>query len=169
MNKPLLLSLTLLAVGVPALPLSPSLAEAAPSAQTQPGTPASTPWTRSSLQAATYVVLAPSLEGHPATLNPDQQKSVLAAMQRDLQGAMSRKYPSAHFVSDPATPGAITLRPVLTVPGALLPWNTFQARVELRQGGMAAVVQDSFGVLEVYQHQADAANYLFDRLASKLP
>ena len=126
-------------------------------------------WTRAGLQAATYVVLAPSLEGNPAALSADQQKSVLSAMQRDLQGAMLRKYPAAKFVTDVSTPGAISLRPVLVVPASLLPWNSFQARVELSRSGGSAVVKDNFGVLEVYNHQSDAANYLFDRLASKLP
>ncbi len=160
---------------------APAAATPAPTtpAPTTPAAPAqSTPaqttvqpaaWTNADLQAATYVVLAPSLEGNPGALSADQQKSVLVAMQHDLQGAILRKYPTAKFVTDASTPGAISLRPVLTVPGSLLPWNSFQARVELSQNGGNAVIKDNFGVLEVYQHQADAANYLFDRLVSKLP
>ncbi|MGY2895149.1 hypothetical protein [Deinococcus sp. UYEF24] len=159
-------------------PATTTPATTAPAATTPAATPPAAPaqtavqpsaWTNASLNAATYVVLAPSLEGNPGALSADQQKSVLVAMQHDLQGAVLRKYPTAKFVTDASTPGAITLRPVLTVPGSLLPWNSFQARVELSQNGGNAVVQDNFGVLEVYQHQADAANYLFDRLISKLP
>ena len=115
------------------------------------------------------MVLAPSLEGTPSALSPDQQKSVLSAMQRDLQGAMLRKYPGAKFVTDASTPGVISLRPVLVVPASLLPWNHFQARVELGQSAGQAVIKDNFGVLEVYGHQSDAANYLFDQLVKKLP
>ncbi|WP_407569765.1 hypothetical protein [Deinococcus altitudinis] len=153
-----------------AAPAATTPAPATPAPVT-PGQTAAKPatWTNADLQAATYVVLAPSLEGNPGALSADQQKSVLVAMQHDLQGAVLRKYPTAKFVTDASTPGVITLRPVLTVPGSLLPWNSFQARVELSQNGGNAVVQDNFGVLEVYQHQADAANYLFDRLVGKLP
>ena len=115
------------------------------------------------------MVLAPSLEGTPSALSPDQQKSVLSAMQRDLQGAMLRRYPGAKFVTDASMPGVISLRPVLVVPASLLPWNSFQARVELNRSGSSAVIRDNFGVLEVYGHQSDAANYLFDKLANKLP
>ncbi|WP_424949801.1 hypothetical protein [Deinococcus sp.] len=160
MKKPVFLSLTLLALGGPP-PASAQIQAAQTTAQ-----PA---WTHATLQAATYVVLAPALEGNPATLSADQQKSVLSAMGRDLQGAVLRRYPKARFVTDAGTPGVITLRPVLTVPGSLLPWNSFQARVELGQNGGNTVVKDTFGVLEIYQHQADAANYLFDRLVSRLP
>ena len=143
-------------------------------ARPAPGLPASNLstsrlWTRAGLQAATYVVLAPSLEGNPAALSADQQKSVLSAMQRDLQGAMLRRYPGAKFVTDAATSGVISLRPVLVVPASLLPWNHFQARVELSHSAGQAVIRDNFGVLEVYGHQSDAANYLFDQLVKKLP
>jgi hypothetical protein len=126
-------------------------------------------WTQASLQGATFVVLAPTLDGRVALLSPDQQKSVLEAMQRDVQAAVLKKYPAATFVTDAATPGIITLHPVLTVPDALLPWSNFQARIELSQSGQNAVIKDTFGVFEVYQHQADAANYVFGKLAQKLP
>lgn len=158
----------LLALSLPATALAQAaslpLRAAAPQAR-----PADSLWTHAGLQAATYVVLAPSLEGTPSALSADQQKSVLSAMQRDLQGAIQRKYPAAKFVTDASTPGVISLRPVLVVPASLLPWNSFQARVELNRSGSSAVIRDNFGVLEVYGHQSDAANYLFDKLANKLP
>ena len=176
MNKPLKLALTLTAlVAVPlvTMPLAQAGAPMPPAATT-PGTAAPVPaanpaqlWTQVSLQAATYVVLPPTLDGNLGLLSPDQQKSVLAAMGRDLQGAMLRKYPAARFVTDAATPGVIALHPVLTVPGSF--FGSFQAKLELSQSGSNAVVQSTFGVLEVYAHQADAANYVFDRLAVKLP
>ena len=165
----------LLTVGLPAAALAqPVTAQSRPVQAAQPrSAPSSLPgsglWTHAGLQAATYVVLAPSLEGTPSALSPDQQKSVLSAMQRDLQGAMLRRYPGAKFVTDASTPGVISLRPVLVVPASLLPWNHFQARVELGQSAGQAVVRDNFGVLEVYGHQSDAANYLFDQLVKKLP
>ena len=168
MNKPLTLALTLTALG-----LAPLASAGAPMAQTVPAPAAPAPanpaqlWSQASLQAATYVVLSPTLDGNLGLLSPDQQQSVLAAMGRDLQGAMMRKYPAAHFVTDAATPGVIALHPVLTVPGSF--FGSFQAKLELSQKGSNAVVQSTFGVLEVYAHQADAANYVFDRLAVKLP
>jgi hypothetical protein len=183
MKKTLTLSLLLLTLSLPATVLAQSATPAQPvqpaqATQPTPVAPQTTPaqttiqpssWTHADLQAATYVVLAPSLEGTPGTLSADQQKIVLVAMKHDLQGAVLRKYPTARFVTDASTPGVITLRPVVTVPGSLWPWNNFQARVEMGQNGGKAVVQDNFGVLEVYNHQADAVNYLFDRLVGKLP
>ena len=176
MNKPLTLALTLTALATVPLvtvPLAQAGAPLPPTATT-PGMAAPVPaadpaqlWTHTSLQAATYVVLPPTLNGNLGLLSPDQQKSVLAAMGRDLQGAMLRKYPAAHFVTDVATPGVIALHPVLTVPGSF--FGSFQAKLELSRSGSNAVVQSTFGVLEVYAHQADAANYVFDRLAVKLP
>lgn len=152
---------------------------AASLAQVQPAAVAATPapasvlqpgaWTNASLNAATFVVLAASMDGEPDTFSADQQRILLTAMQHDLQGAVTRKYPAAKFVTDPNTPGAIVMHPVLTVPVALVPWNSFQARVEIRQNGGNAVLKDTFGVLELYQHQADAANYVFDKLVAKLP
>lgn len=173
MNKPLTLALTLTALGLAPLALAGApMAQTAPApaapaaAAPAPANPAQL-WTQASLQAATYVVLPPTLDGNLGLLSPDQQASVLAAMGRDLQGAMMRKYPAAHFVTDAATPGVIALHPVLTVPGSF--FGSFQAKLELSQKGSNAVVQSTFGVLEVYAHQADAANYVFDRLAVKLP
>lgn len=169
MNKTLPLTLTLLALSLPAMaqttPAQPASTQASP-AQATAAQPA---WTQASLQAATYTVLPPTLEGHPEALNADQQKSVLTAMQHDLQGAVTRKYPNAKFVTDANTPGVIKLHPVLVVPATLAFWNSFQARVELAQSGGNAVVQDSFGVLDVFSHGANAANYLFDKLIAKLP
>ncbi len=169
----------LLALGLPAAvlaqtsPVQNVLAQSKPvqaaQARPAPNVLGSSLWTHAGLQAATYVVLAPSLEGTPAALSLDQPKSVLSAMQCDLQGAMLRKYPGAKFVTDASTPGVISLRPVLVVPASLLPWNHFQARVELGQSAGQAVIRDNFGVLEVYGHQSDAANYLFDQLVKKLP
>ena len=174
----------LLALGLPAAALAQNSAnQNAPSqnapvqnrsvqsaqARPAPSLSASSLWTHAGFQAATYVVLVPSLEGNPAALSADQQKSVLSAMQRDLQGAMLRRYPSAKFVTDAGVTGVISLRPVLVVPASLLPWNYFQARVELSHSAGQAVIRDNFGVLEVYGHQSDAANYLFDQLVKKLP
>lgn len=175
MKKLLPLTLTLLALSAPALAQGTSAPQTAapqtpvtqisgtPTPVTQPA------WTRASLQAATYMVLAPALEGHPEALKADQQKSVLTAMQHDLQGAVTRKYPNAKFVTDANTPGVIKLRPVLVVPATLGFFDRFQARVEFAQNGGNAVVQDNFGVFEVFTHGANAANYLFDKLVGKLP
>ena len=169
----------LLALGLPAAALAQNSANQNAPVQNRPvqaaqvrpapSLSASSLWTHAGLQAATYVVLAPSLEGNPAALSADQQKSVLSAMQRDLQGAMLRRYPGAKFVADAGATGVISLRPVLVVPASLLPWNHFQARVELSHSAGHAVIRDNFGVLEVYSHQSDAANYLFDQLVKKLP
>ena len=180
MNKPRTRLLILAAL----LPLlaSPAFAQttSAQPAAAQPTTaqPAATqpaanqtaaPWTQATLQAATYVVLPATLEGNAGLLSADQQKTVLDAMQRDSRNALHRRYPAATFAADPAAPGVIVVHPVWTVPGSLLPWNSFEARLELSQGASRALVQDRFGVLEVWQHQADAANYVFDRVVGKLP
>ncbi|WP_425145330.1 hypothetical protein [Deinococcus sp.] len=149
---------------VPAALLTLSLAQA----QTPPA-PIPAVWTQASLQAATYVVTPAALEGNAGLLKADQQKIVLDAMQRDSQNALKRKYPAAQFSTDAAAPGVIVVHPVWMVPGSLLPWNSFQARLELNRGAERAVVSDTFGVLEVWQHQADAANYVFDRVVAKLP
>lgn len=170
MKKLLPLTLTLLALSAPALAQGTSVPQTQTIQTAGTQTPATQPaWTRASLQAATYMVLAPSLEGHPEALKPDQQKSVLTAMQHDLQGAVTRKYPNAKFVTDANTPGVIKLRPVLVVPATLGFFDRFQARVEFAQSGGNAVVQDNFGVFDVFTHGANAANYLFDKLVGKLP
>ena len=90
-------------VAVQSKPVQATQARSAPGLPAS-GLPGSGLWTHAGLQAATYVVLAPSLEGTPSALSPDQQKSVLSAMQRDLQGAMLRRYPGAKFVTDASTP-----------------------------------------------------------------
>jgi hypothetical protein len=169
----------------PASPTAPPLPAAAPAAApvTPPATPApaapaqtapvqapgTAPWGQTDLQAATYVLLAPGIDGDVKRLNPDEQKMVIGIMQQGLQAAVQKKYPAARFVSDPATPGVIALHPVLTVPQNLSFSSQFQARVELSQGGQNAVVQDTFSVLELYFHQKSAGDFVFGRLANKLP
>lgn len=151
---------------------------AAPLAQAQTAAAVSAPaastiqpaaWTNADLKFATYVVLAASMDGEPDTFSADQQRLLLTAMQHDLQGALMRRYPAAIFVTDPSTPGAIVMRPVLTVPVALVASNSFQARVEIHQNGGNAVLKDTFSMLELYLHQENAANYIFDKLIAKLP
>jgi hypothetical protein len=145
----------------------------APLAQAHPATAVSTlqpaAWSDADLKVATYVVLAASMDGEPDTFSADQQRLLLTAMQHDLQGALKRRYPVAIFSTDPNTPGAIVMRPVLTVPVALVASNSFQARIEIRQNGGSAVLKDTFGMLELYLHQENVANYVFDRLVAMLP
>ena len=154
-------------------------------AQAQPTVPAVTPiaaapavaqaatmqptWTKAELQGATYMVLTASMDGEPDTFSADQQRTLLTAMEHDLQGAVMRKYPAARFVTDPSIPGVITLRPVLTVPAALVLSNSVQVRVEMRQNEGSMILKDNFGMLELYLHQTEVANYIFDKMVSDLP
>lgn len=151
------------------LTLPVSLVQAAAPQSTSASAQAAAGWTQANLQSGTYVVLPPTIEGNVNLLGADQKQMVVTALQHDLQGAIQRKYPNAKFVTDPATPGVITLRPSATMPGALVPWESFQVRVDLKRAQNSAVLQDRFGVWDVYTHRADAFNYIYDKLVAKLP
>lgn len=144
--------------------LSPALAQApAPAAL-----PAS--WNNAALSSATYVVLDAQVQGNPNLVNQEQMNSILAAMKRDGAGALQRHYPNAKIATDPNTPGAVVVQPILTMPGALVPWEKLTVRLDLQlpDGGRVALV-DSFGLLTLWQQSWNAANYAADQLVAKMP
>ncbi len=106
----------------------------------------------------------------PNLLGGSDQASVLAAMRRDAGGALKRRYPGATISRDLASPQAIRVTPVLQTPSALLPWLKLTARLDfaLPEGERVSVGQE-FNLWSVYQHQAEAANFVYDQLTQRLP
>ncbi|AFD25615.1 hypothetical protein DGo_CA1688 [Deinococcus gobiensis I-0] len=116
------------------------------------------------------MILDPRIEGNPGLLNAEQQAGILKAMRTDSAGAISRHYPNAKFVTDPATPGAVKVSPVLVTPGALVPWAKLSARLDLQLAdGSPVSLNESFGLLTLWQQGPQAANYAYDRIAQRLP
>ena len=127
-------------------------------------------WNGSSLSSATYVILDPQIQGNPNAVSAQQRQGVLEAMKRDSAGAIKRRYPNAVIATDPATPGAVQVRPVLVTPSVLAPWNKLTAQLEFRlPAGNNVILKQDFGVLTLWQKQAEAANYMYDVLAQRLP
>lgn len=119
---------------------------------------------------ATYVIVNPQVNGNRTLVSGGDYQTVLRAMSTDSAGAIKRRYPGATIATDANTPGAIKVTPVLNAPGALLPWAKFSAALSLKlPSGQVINVRQNFGVLEVYQHRYNAANYIFDQLAGQLP
>lgn len=155
--------LTVLALSLPA---APALAAAPPAAQ------ATSPAARAErLSRATYVILAPEVQGNKSLISGDQFSSLIVALRNDSGAAIKRRYPGAAIVTDPNTPGAVRVTPVLFAPSALVPWATMgaQLRLDFPEGGRLVVNGDRLSVLSVYGHASDAANFLFDGVARKLP
>ncbi|GAA0517241.1 hypothetical protein [Deinococcus depolymerans] len=147
------------------IPLSISAALTVAAAQ-----PAPASWSGQTLARATFVIQAPQIQGNANVVNADQRRGILEAMKRDSAGALKRRYPGATISSDPAAAGAIRVTPVLVAPAALLPWNKLSAQWQfvMPEGGNVVLKQD-FGVLTLWQKQAEAANYMYDVLAQRLP
>lgn len=157
--------LTALALSVPAA--LPGAGAAAPAA---PATSAADLMTRARLAQATYVIQAPEIRGNPNLLNGEQRETILRAMKTDSGAAIKRRYPQATIATDGAAPNAIRVTPILITPGALLPWLSMGAQLQLDfPEGRRVILSESHSVLTVYQHQADAANFVFDSLSKKLP
>ncbi|WP_415789441.1 hypothetical protein [Deinococcus saxicola] len=138
-------------------------------AQAQPSAALPAAWTGARLATATYVILDPQMVG-PNLLGGSDQTSVLDAMRRDSGNALKRRYPGATISTDAATAGAIRVIPVLNTPSALLPWLKLTARLDLTlpEGGKVSLAQE-FTLWDVYQHRAEAANFVYDQLALRLP
>lgn len=135
-----------------------------------PAAPPSSSWSAGALGGATYVILDPRIEGNPNLLNPEQRAGILGAMRRDSGSAIKRRYPGATVVTDAGTPGAIRVTPVLVAPGALVPWAKLGARLDFDlPGGERVSLNDSFGLLTLWQQQAQAANYVYNQLVQRLP
>lgn len=134
-----------------------------------PATALPAAWTGARLSTATYVILDPQMVG-PNLLGGSDQASVLDAMRRDSGNALKRRYPGAKISTDATTAGAIRVTPVLNTPSALLPWLKLTARLDLTlpEGEKVSVGQE-FTLWDVYQHRAEAANFVYDQLAQRLP
>lgn len=135
-----------------------------------PTQPAGTIWSASTLSSAKYVILDPRIEGNPNIVSGEQRAGILAAMRRDSAGAIKRRYPNATIVTDVQAPGVVRVTPVLVTPRALMPWAKLTARLQFDLGaGQRVTLDDQFGLLTLWQQQADAANYLYNELVKKLP
>ncbi|WP_291432354.1 hypothetical protein [Deinococcus sp.] len=158
-------SLTLLPAAL--LPASLMLAGAFQGVGAQ-AAPAS--WSRAALSSATFVILDPQIQGNPSAVSAQQRQGVLEAMKRDSAGAIKRRYPNAVIATGPTAPGAVQVKPVLVTPSVLAPWNTLTAQLEFRMpAGNNVILKQDFGVLTLWQKQAEAANYMYDVLAQRLP
>ena len=157
-------------VSPPPAPLSAAALPAAqPSPSAQP-TPAAGPLGRDRLQGATFVILTPVIQGNFSLVGGSDQAAIVAAMMRDSAGALKRHYPNAKFASDPALPGAVRVTPQMLAPSALVPWANIGARWIIQaQGAPDLVLQQNFSLWTVYLHRAEAANFVFDQLAQRLP
>lgn len=143
-------------------------------AQTQPAQPQPTqaaPLNRDRLQGATYVIMPPQVLGNTNLVNGDQLKEIIGAMSRDSAGALKRRYTGAQFGQDANAAGVIRVTPVMVAPNALVPWATIQGQLILQDSttGQQLVSKGSYGLLAVYNHRADAANFVFDQLVQQLP
>ncbi|WP_229752813.1 hypothetical protein [Deinococcus aerophilus] len=151
------------------LGLAAAFSGALAAAQAAQGWP--TDWTGQRLSTATYVILDPQMQGNPDLLGGAQRQGILDAMRRDSARALKRRYPGATIaVAGTTAHDSIRVTPVLITPGALLPWLKLTAQLEFAlPGGQRVVLGEQFGLLVLWQKQADAANYLYDQLARKLP
>ncbi|GAA3999663.1 hypothetical protein GCM10022631_08220 [Deinococcus rubellus] len=154
-------------------PVQPSPASPVPTPAPPAGaatSPSSGPLSRERLQAATYVILPPVVQGNASLIGSSDMQSVLGAMARDSQGAIHRRYPGAHFTDDANAPGVIRVTPQMLAPSALVPWANIGASwVFQAQGAPDLVLQQNFSLWTVYLHRAEAANFVFDQLAQRLP
>lgn len=163
----------------PTVPTAPEIPTPPPAVPTPPAaappvTPApiiaAGPLNRERLQNATYVILPPVIQGNASLIGGNDLKEVLGAMSRDSQGALKRRYPGARFTADANTPGVIRVSPQMQAPSALVPWASIGARWILQSPGAPdLVLQQDFSLWSVYTHRADAANFVFDQLAQRLP
>jgi hypothetical protein len=138
-------------------------------AQAGAPTPTAT-WSAETLSRAQYLILDPRIEGNPGVVNDEQRAGILSAMRRDSGEAIRRRYPQATIVTGAEMPGAIRVTPVLVAPGTLVPWAKLSARLDfdLPDGGRVSL-NDTFGLLILWQHQAEAATYVYGELAKRLP
>jgi len=149
-------------------PVTPAPAQQAPAEAAS--SVASGPLSRERLQTATYVILPPVVQGNASLIGGSDMQAVLGAMSRDSRGALHRRYPGAHFTTDANMPGVVRVTPQMQAPGALVPWANIGARwVFQAQGAPDLVLQQNFSLWTVYLHRAEAANFVFDQLAQRLP
>lgn len=159
---------------VAAAPTPPAPATTAPAPVAVPAPApeviANGPLTRQRLQNGLYAVLPPVIQGNPNLVSGSDMASIVASMVRDSQGAIKRHYPAANFTSDTNAAGVIRVTPQMVTPSALVPWaNIGAAWVIQSAGNPDLVLKQDFSLWAVYLHRADAANFVFDQLAQRLP
>lgn len=142
-----------------------------PAAQPAPQPQPAQPLNRDRLQGATYVIMPPVVQGNTGLVNADQLKEIIGAMSRDSANALKRRYAAAQFTQDVNAPNVIRVTPIMVAPNALVPWATLQGQLILQDSatGQQLVSKGSYGLLTVYNHRADAANFVFDQLTQQLP
>ncbi len=114
--------------------------------------------------------MPPVIQGNASLLGGSDMAAVMAAMSRDSAGALKRHYPGARFSADATTPGVIRVIPQMLAPSALVPWANIGARWTFQsQDAPDLVLQQEFSLWTVYLHRAEAANFVFDQLAQRLP
>ncbi|MFC6591002.1 hypothetical protein ACFP81_02470 [Deinococcus lacus] len=117
---------------------------------------------------ATYVIMTPRIEGNTNLVSGGDLQTVLAAMQRDSAGAIKRRFPAA-TISETAGPNVVKVTPTLVAPSALVPWAKVSARLDFDlPSGQRVSVSDTYSVIALYEHRADAANFLFDQLMKRV-
>lgn len=126
-------------------------------------------WSNVHLSQAQYVVTAAKVHGSPSSVSNEQIKSVVRAMKNDAAGALKRRYPKATILNT-TTSQAIVVTPALFVPSGLWPWSTVELHMTFRMPtGKQYRLRQKFGVLELWNHSYNAANFAFDELAKRLP
>ncbi len=115
--------------------------------------------------------MPPQVQGNTNIVSADQLKEIVAAMSRDSINALKRRYPAAQVSQDVNAANVVRVTPVMVAPNALVPWASVQGQLILQDSvtGQQLVSRGSYGLLDVYNHRADAANYVFDQLVQQLP
>lgn len=126
-------------------------------------------WNRGTLAKATFLVKDAQVSGNSKLVSDDQLKIILAAMKRDSQGALKRRYPGAKFTNDTRASGVIVVQPTLIAPSKLLPWAKLGLKYDLMLAEGTVTLTGTFKVMELYTQRAQAMNYAADRLMSKMP
>lgn len=151
--------------------LASAILLALPTAFAQDNTKVPASWVNQKLATATYVILDPQLSGNPSLLGGDkEQKSVLAAMVHDAAGAIKRRYNLAQFSTDRNNPNFIKVTPIVITPKYIAPWNKMTGRLSfILPDGQAMNLENTFSLVELWPHQAEVLNYLYDQVVQKMP
>lgn len=127
-------------------------------------------WTNERLSGATYLILAPQIQGNQNLISAEQRVGVLRALRKDSGDAILRRYPKGRVVQEGAFPGAIRVTPVLTAPAALVPWAKLSVSLVFDlPGGGRRIMNEPFGLTTLVRQGPQAANYAFDQIARRLP
>lgn len=113
--------------------------------------------------------MEPVWQGNPNLVSAEQRAGIVTALKNDAAGAIKRRYPAATIVNAD-TPGAIKVTPTLQAPGALMPWAKLGLSLSFElPGGAKQTLNESFGLLTLWQQGPEAANYAYDQMVKRLP